>query len=275
MIYIDTSKLNIPPKWKEKAERFTEELKNISEAERSNFMEQNSRIWRRLKQELKKISHNKCWYCETKMPRADFHVDHHRPKNRVKNKDGTEEPGYWWLAFDHRNFRLACSYCNCPHTGTDGITRGKSDQFPLHPSSTRASSPDSNLDDEMPFLLDPVNLADPSQLWFQDDGRACPKYSEADGFLHQRAKVTIDVLNLNDIKIVETRKELSNRCIKLIERGDNAFAQYRKGSPTGRIQFETVIREIQELIQSSAEFSAAARACFRGSAYDWVRETVQ
>jgi uncharacterized protein (TIGR02646 family) len=274
LIYIDVSKLVTPQEWEEEATQLTEELKNVPETDRSAFINRNSRIWHRLKTQLEGLSHSKCWYCEVKMPRADFHVDHHRPKNNIRNKDGTEEPGYWWLAFDHKNFRLACSYCNCLHIGPDGITRGKSDQFPLHPNSQRASSPDSNPSDEMPFLLDPTNPTDPSLLWFQDDGKACPIYSEAHGFIYERAEVTIEILNLNDVKIVEERKKLWNRCITLMKRGDEAFVQYQKASPTGRTQFEMVIQEIQELIQSSAEFSAAARACFRGSAHDWVREMV-
>jgi uncharacterized protein (TIGR02646 family) len=275
LIYIDTSKLSIPQRWKDDAKRAIDNLKNIPDSGRSDFINRNSHIWQSLKTELERISHNKCWYCEAKNTRADFHVDHHRPKNRIRNRDGTEEPGYWWLAFDHRNFRLACSYCNCPHKGADGITRGKSDQFPLRSNSIRASSPGSNLDDETALLLDPTNPADPLLLWFQNDGNACPRYSKGKGFPHQRAKVTIDILNLNDIKIVEARKELWNRCVSLIERGDKAFAQYQKGSATGIKEFEMVIREIRKLIQSSAEFSATARACFRGSSYDWVRETVQ
>lgn len=274
MIYIDISRLNIPEEWKEKARQVTEELRNIPETDRARFIERNSEIWQGLKSELERISHGKCWYCEVKSPRADFHVDHHRPKNRVKNSDGTEEPGYWWLAFEYSNYRLACSFCNCPHAGEDGIVRGKSDQFPLHSGSVRAR-PDSNLNDENPILLDPTNPVDPSMLWFSNDGSACPRHSEAASFLHQRASATIDILNLNDIKIVEARKELWRRCITLIERGDRAFAQYHGGSPTARTEFEMIIREIRELIQSSAEFSATARACFRGSAYDWVRETVQ
>ena len=275
MIYIDVSRINISEEWREKARRVTEELRNIPAPDRARFIERNSEIWQSVKSELERISHNKCWYCEVKSPRADFHIDHHRPKNRVKNPDGTEEPGYWWLAFDPTNFRIACSYCNCPHTGEDGFVKGKSDQFPLPEGSIRASSPNSNLNDENPILLDPTNPSDPSLLWFLDDGRTCPRHSEAVGFLHRRAKETIDILNLNDIKIIEERKKLWRRCISLIELGDRAFDQYQRESSTGRIEFEIIIREIRELIQSSAEFSATARTCFRGSRYDWVRETVQ
>lgn len=126
----------------------------------------------------------------------------------------------------------------------------------------------------MPLLIDPTNPADPLLLWFQDDGRACPKYSESHDLFHQRAKVTIDILNLDDIKIVEERKKLWNYCLEIINRGDKAFAQYQRGSPAARVQFETVIRQIREIIQPSAEFSATARACFSGSAQEWVREAV-
>jgi len=273
--YIDISRLNIPKDWKTKARRLTRELCDLPEAERRGLINDNSDVWGDLKPYLEEISHGKCWYCEVKMPRADFHVDHHRPKNRIKNEDGTNEPGYWWLAFEYKNFRLACSYCNCLHTEPDGIARGKSDRFPLHPSCARASSPDSNLQDEMPYLLDPTNLADPFLLWFQDDGKTCPKHEEALGFVYHRAVVSIDILNLNGIKIVEARKELWRRCITLMKRGDVAFAQYRKGSPTGRTEYEAVVREMQDFVKSSAEFCATARACFWGSPYDWVRDTVR
>jgi uncharacterized protein (TIGR02646 family) len=276
LIYIDISQLNIPEKWAEEARQLTEQLRSIPEDQRSAFINQNSRIWQRLKPELERLSHDKCWYCETKNIRADFHVDHHRPKNKVTNENNVDESeGYWWLAFDYTNFRLACSYCNCLHTGTDGVTRGKSDRFPLLSSSCRVSSPDSNIDDEMPLLLDPTNPADPSMLWFIDDGRAFPKFSEDDGVLYRRAVITIDVLNLNDVKIIEERKKLWNHCMRLIERGNKAFEQYKNGSPTGKKEFEMIIQEMNELTQPPSEFSATALACFRGSSSKWVREIAQ
>jgi hypothetical protein len=63
----------------------------------------------------------------------------------------------------------------------------------------------SDLDDEIPLLLDPTNSYDPHLLWFQDNGYACPKFSEKDGLLNLRAKTTIEILNLDDIHIVEAR----------------------------------------------------------------------
>jgi len=109
-------------------------------------------------------------------------------------------------------------------------------------------------------------------LWFIDDGRASPSFSEDDGVPYLRAVSTIDILNLNDIKIVEERKRLWNHCMRLIEKGDKAFEKYQNGSAAGKKEFEMIVLEMNELIQPPSEFSAAARACFRGSSSKWARE---
>ncbi len=268
-------KLNIPDEWKQEARQATQELMNLPEDGRTEFINRHSRIWQALKPELERVSHNKCWYCEAKNIRWDAQVDHQRPKNKVRKDDATEESGYWWLAFDYRNFRLACSFCNCLHTGKDGLARGKSINFPISEGSTRATASQPNLDDETPLLLDPTVLADTLLLWFLDDGRACPKYPEACGLLHQKAESTIDILNLNDSRICEARRELWLRCLCLIERGDRVYAKWKSGSHEGAHGFENVIEEMWRLIQLSAEFSATARACFRGSSCAWVKEIFQ
>lgn len=276
MRYIDLSRLDIRRRWVEEAERLTEELAQIhDENERAAFINRNARVWKRLKREMERISDNKCWYCESKNVRGDLAVDHYRPKIRVRRMDGTQAPGYWWLAFDHKNFRLACSHCNSPHTGAGSVTKGKADQFPLLDESNRASSPASNLGDEMPFLLDPTNFSDPSFLWFTDDGKATPSKPKTDGFLHDRALTTIEILNLNEIKIVEERMALWNHCLGLMERGDRSYEKLKNGSIAAKTEFENVVNEMHQLVQQLAQFSATACACFRGSPYDWVRQTVQ
>jgi len=268
MIFIDISRLAVSPEWKELARHATSELQALPEHAGPRFFETHSHIWRQLKSAMEELSHQKCWYCEGRTSRFDFHVDHYRPKNRVTNRDGTQEPGYPWLAFDHKNFRLACGYCDSAHTGPDNTTRGKVDQFPLATGSLRASFPDSNLHDEVPLLLDPTRPSDPLLLWFLDDGMACP--SCPTGLPYVRAKETIAILNLNYYKTCEDRKRIWVRCTRLVEQGNRAFAQYERGSPAAIEEFEFVIREIRDLISASAEFSATARACIRGIAYPWV-----
>jgi hypothetical protein len=126
----------------------------------------------------------------------------------------------------------------------------------------------------MPLLLDPTNRTDPSLLWFNDDGSACSKDADESSFFFKRANATIQVLNLNDVRIKEARRALFNRCRSLIRRGDEAYIEYRNGDPRGRARYEGVVAEICELVQSSSEFSAAALAYFSGS-FDWVRGTIR
>jgi uncharacterized protein (TIGR02646 family) len=274
LIHIDSSTLGIRQEWIDGEMQATRQLMQMGDDERGEFIARNSVIWQRLKPELERISDGKCWYCEAKNIRFDAQVDHHRPKNKVKNIDGTEEPGYWWLAFDHTNFRLSCCFCNCLHKGKDGVSRGKANYFPLASGSCRAVSPQ-GLKDEKPLLLDPTNSDDPKVLWFLDDGRAYPKWSGDNDLDHQRASFTIDLLNLNDYRIVEERRKLWNHCMRLIERGDRAFYTVtRQRSRIADQAFIDVIREMLERVSPTSEYSATARACFSASASEWVGQVV-
>lgn len=48
-----------------------------------------------------------------------------RPKKRALGEDQTEPDGYYWLAFDWKNYRIADSYPNSPHKDDSNVTRGK------------------------------------------------------------------------------------------------------------------------------------------------------
>jgi len=268
MIYIDLTELKVPDEWKERAKRATEELLSLPESKRAGFIDTHENIWRDLKSELKEVSFQKCWYCEGKTDRFDFHVDHYRPKKLVKNKGCSEEIGYWWLAFDHCNFRLACDYCDSLHTEPDK-THGKGNQFPLAPGSPKASSPSSNIEDEVPLLLDPTRSADPLLLWFQDDGSACPLWRV--GLPYERARETIDILNLNRIETVERRKALLNKCFRYVERANRIFAFYQNDPRAAYQEFQHLVEEILGLVSPSAEYSSAVRAFLGGLTYEWVK----
>jgi uncharacterized protein (TIGR02646 family) len=276
MIHVDTAEVRPPARWKRQANKLSAELQALPDKKRPAFIEKHSRVWRSMQGRLATASHGKCWYCETKNTRADLHVDHHRPKNRIMNSDGTKGQGYWWLAFDLENFRLACSYCNCLHKGQDGITRGKSDKFPLLRYCKRAKSK-SELAKEMPILLDPVVHADPSFLWFREDGRVTPAFSRKDRVLYTRAKSTIDILNLDESRIVQARKDLWSLCTSFVDIGNIAINDYATGRLSGKNQFEIAYRRVKALIKPSSEFSATARACFSGYADEnkWVKKALQ
>ncbi len=274
MRYIDISLLQIPDDLKKKlAEATTMLLSLPTEAERKEFINKRARLWGNVKPYLTKLTGTreddyKCWYCEVKDSRSDYHLDHFRPKNRVKNGNAPEEPGYWWLAFDHRNYRLCCAYCNSPHKGQDNVTRGKWDQFPLEAGSFRASDPAHNLDDERPLLLDPLRASDPMLLAFSEDGRVYPRYPK--DLAELRAKTTIEILNLNDVRIEEARKKLWQDCVELVNDGRQVYLQYLGGSPAAKVRFEEICQRVKRHVSPYAEFSETARYCFKGTGEDWV-----
>src|SRR5690242_11153758 len=95
-----------PPKdWQDKARGITEELRKAPDSEaRSKILnKRNNHIWSKLKQAFRDHFHNKCWYCEARTDRMLGDMDHYRPKGEVA--EDSAHPGYWWLAYDWRNFR--------------------------------------------------------------------------------------------------------------------------------------------------------------------------
>lgn len=133
MRFINLDQLCLPCGWEEKADV----AKAAAEAagnddERRAVISSHGAVWAALKPALEQLSNRKCWYCEAIQERSDKHVDHFRPKNRVDEDGCSDHPGYWWLAFDWRNFRYSCTYCNAPRRDVEqGTTKGKGARFPL------------------------------------------------------------------------------------------------------------------------------------------------
>ena len=255
----------------------TGDLAALSSDERDRFIDAHSALWSEAKRYLARVlgrGHSdqdfKCWYCEEKTARFDYHVDHFRPKGRVKDRDGQPEPGYWWLAFDYHNYRLSCQYCNTPHRNDqDDIARGKWDQFPLRAGSARSKVPDDNVEDEIPLLIDPCKQSQVGWLWFDAEGFARPTYDA--GFQNDMAARTIEVLNLNDTRIREARKQILMDCKRLVDDGNEQMKSIsRTGSPAAQARYEDICRQIREKVQSYSEFSAMARACFKSCGQIWV-----
>jgi uncharacterized protein (TIGR02646 family) len=275
--YIDTHKLKqiIPPDLLKDLEQATAKLFSLPEEKRASFIKTHARLWSRVKPYLVQLTEGKhsedykCWYCEAKDIRSKYEVDHFRPKNQVRNKGCLPEPGYWWLAFEPANYRLSCSLCNTPK-GKGLKAAGKWDQFPLKENSPRARTPEENVNDEICLLLDPAKPTDPSLIDFGADGRAYPRYPKGT-FFYQKANISIEVLNLNDIRIQEARKQIRQKCLETVEEGDRVYHHfYTTGSPSAEASFEKICAEILEMVSPYSEFSAMALCYFFGSNSDWV-----
>src|SRR5579862_423009 len=115
MIHVNPDLIDLKHEWKQKATALTAELKQKPANERAKFIEgHRDETWgdKDLLKALQKPVGNKCWYSEVSLAGQDPNVDHFRPKGQVREVDDnlqnskTTSTGYWWLAFEWRNFRL-------------------------------------------------------------------------------------------------------------------------------------------------------------------------
>ncbi len=262
MIHININDKKPPEKWCRDAQKFTEQLNSLSTSkERKELIEKKRKLWGKLKPWLLQLSHDKCWYSEDKKGGSHLHVDHFRPKNRAKGLDGTEREGYWWLAFDWKNYRISCNIVN----------NYKGDYFPLKEGSPVATGPD-DLCDEIIYFLDPTNPDDPPLLAFDESG--LPKPSARKGtWEYERAKVTIERLHLDCYSLVDKRKEIWNHCIFLINQAQNLM-KVQSESDYIKSNLKDIHKALKKIISEDAELSSTAKACLLSTGIDWVRNLV-
>lgn len=268
MMYIDLQLIEQfkPAGWDEQATEAANDVAAARPQNRSAEVSKRSQIWRDLKQALRSASHSKCWYCESIESRSDNAVDHYRPKNAVAECPGHD--GYWWLAFDKTNYRFCCTFCNSRRVDQNtGQTGGKAGCFPLRDESHRAKTPQCNLLDEEPMLLDPINPADPGFLWFEETGRSVPHPvcgTNNKGYLFLRATTSIELYHLNHTDVVERRKALCRWIRRRVEEADRYYRKYGSGDRTARQAFEDAIGELRSCLAQEAEYSAAAKSMLMG-----------
>jgi uncharacterized protein (TIGR02646 family) len=275
--YIDTKSFTLPDGWSEIAESALRKAKLATDPrKRASLISNHSSIWARLKDRLANLSNDKCWYCETERERSDDAVDHFRPKNQVA--ESSKHEGYWWLAFDWTNYRFSCTYCNSRRK--DKVykrTSGKQDHFPLWDEDGRAYEPDDDLNTEEPCLLDPTVAMDPGLLWFNDEGRAVPRYPDHKRS-NLRAEKSIELYNLNYFDTEVKRMRLYRKIKSLVVKGNLCFEQVIfADTPKERALAEKmltqIMEELMEAISADAQFSAAARTYligFRDDDHDWI-----
>jgi uncharacterized protein (TIGR02646 family) len=223
-------------------------------------------VWRAASDALKAASHGKCWYCEAREMRSDMVVDHFRPKNAISER--RSHPGYYWLAFEWRNFRLSCTFCNSRRVDPSGRTSGgKHHHFPVFEPPPHASTPAESIETERPELLDPVNDDDPKLLTFHPNGYPREAVQDRVAFEHRRARRSVQLYHLDHQPLVRARKRLAIEIDTHVREASTAFA--RADAHT----FRHHKTEILKRVRSSAQFSSAARCFLRQfRAEPWVEE---
>lgn len=217
-----------------------------------------SRKWKALKDHFTATLGRKCWYTEVKLTGAPLVIDHYRPVC-----------DYWWLAFVPENYRVACQWANSPeHNATHGCAGGKGDHFPLFPPGVRATD-ESQLQHELPVILDPCNAADCSLLAFQADGLPIlnPDFA-GDATAKQRVDDSKPLLNLDHPDFNSEREQLCNSIAADVRRHEALPAD----SPE-RVQIRA---ELGAKLAPKAQFSTAARFYLRLHRHlDWVEDLLR
>lgn len=152
-------------------------------------------------------------------------IDHYRPKNSSKQREKPTKynlkNGYWWLAYDWKNYRLSGVLSNIRRRDrlkSNDEVKGKGDYFPLIDSKKCAKENGSYLG-EQPVLLDPFTSSDPGLLNFDEDGTIIIKNSnDIDEF---RIKKSVEYYAL-DIEILNIQRQgIWNDCKNYIEEANN------------------------------------------------------
>lgn len=300
MRYVDIDELEFPSDWESKADKALTDLrKEIENAELAaqlsgkdvelarkeaikQGLDKKSRknIWKDLSENLGKLTGYKCWYSESRNSGSDKDVDHFRPKGSVA-EDQTHE-GYWWLAFEWKNYRYSCKWCNQRRVDTVHNTDGgKWDHFPLGEGSFRAKTEADDYEDEDDIdLLDPTHPNEWRLLTFRPDGYPIP--TQAEGVReHDRAKASIFFYHLDRHEFVIDRRELCKQIRRIIERMEIHRIQFV--NPSSQKLKQLYLEDQKELLRlinkRKAAYSAAALAYAQAESSktgrEWLREVLE
>lgn len=220
---------------------------------RSRAINDKSSVWSEAGSHFRKLSDDKCWYCEAHETRSDMPVDHFRPKNSVAECNG-DHCGYWWLAFEWSNYRFSCTYCNSRRVDVQ-TAGGKQDHFPLLNPTERAMCESDPLDRELPILLDPCDIDDIFLITFNELGQpteACQDQSLTD---FKRASQSIHLYHLDHIKIVRERRKIAIDIRRLVDRIEKLMAL----GTVAHTERKERVKELAALIGKKSEFCSAAR----------------
>lgn len=249
MRWIDARAFRPSAGWLEKAAEKTDALREMSEEERRRALRASSAstFWGLLRDDLSTLGHGKCWYTEAHFGGGDAQVEHYRPKLGWHTDGDQPHDGYWWLAFDYRNYRLIASIPN----------RTKSSAFPI--DGPRVVDEGGVLDDELPVLLDPTKPHDASLLTFADGGTPRPA-PHATAIERHRVEYTVQRCGLSAGHVARERETVWNDCTNALR--EWALIRASAGnSPSARERANALAERVAEMVKPETPYSRAAKAC--------------
>lgn len=161
-------------------------------------------LWQRHKDSFAVAQHSKCAFCEMSIVNHDSAIDHFAPKAEVwelsasaadrgherqgglpnirgRRAERKAPTGYWWLAFEWRNYLVVCSVCN---------GKWKRCFFPVK-AEPRCWPPDPEVPEE-PLMLNPFDDPAPWRHFrFNEAGQMAAAPESA------RGRATMDTLGFD------------------------------------------------------------------------------
>lgn len=131
-----------------------------------------------VRKQLLEDQHNKCAYCESRIPEEYNDVEHYRPKTK-----------YYWLGHDWNNLLYSCSLCNRSY---------KNDNFPLVNETNRVTAP-GNIANEEPLIVNPVMEEPTMHIRFNRHIMVG---------ITAKGKKTIEIFHLNKRKVLVHDREV-------------------------------------------------------------------
>lgn len=206
-----------------------------------------------VRQELDKIYHGKCCFCEVKIrPASPEEIEHYRPKSEIS---GVNDNGYYWLGNEWSNLMMICRTCN----------GHKSSKFPLNREASRVTSHPTNgkgvdftmlpirskyLGEERPLIINP-EYHYPENLLNHD--YTCELNAIKNNIL---GRSTIKVVNLNNQPLVFDKQRIVNELIKRIE--DQLWERYNDDPISERHfirQLNYIFDDLTSRVHPSQEYS--------------------
>ena len=288
MIFVNPDSLNVPAARRAAMAALTVRLAGISREERKKFIESNrENTWGHdeVLTALRDIMGNKCWYSEAHLEGADPNVDHFRPKGRVRevdadlNNTGDESEGYWWLAFEPLNYRLASMHSNQRRTDKD-TQGGKWDYFPVRGERAPEGTEWGAINEDT-LALDPCSASDVRLLWFDPDGKPCPaawKHREANADELERVKATIWLYHLDKQELQKRRTDHVQDIQKDLRKANVEYRLWAPDSGNPNLQakasFDEKVAEIKTKISDAAQFAGAKRCAIQLALadYPWIED---
>lgn len=271
----------ISAQWLRSARVLLDSMAVATSLQRARIIKKNSALWSEIKDALWHAGGEKCWFSEVELSIGEVEVEHFRPKGRVC---GVRHGGYWWLAFDWRNYRLASHLVNTRKTDpiNKGL-RGKGTYFPLV-AGVRGNyinpPPPSDplcVNGERALLLDPIDAMDVKKLIFDQDGLPGPHPVHCKNATDvQRVNESIEFYALDDGVLNGRRADVWRNILIWCEQIETILSEVGDMSEARQNRFNDLINFISDSIDQGAEFSAAALAALRSwGDRGWNTELIQ